>query len=213
MSTMRKIQVRCTVCGEESEQTVLCSTNRFGAPDLDLRPPEMMRSTMRWWVQECPRCGYVAESLNGRTSVSKNRLKEDAYITCNGIDFRSELARRFYRHYLLCLSKRDKKAAYQAAIRAAWACDDARDLPNAAHCRRLALSLLDQLLEMPRAQEDLCIVKADLLRRVGEFDLLIETFTGQQFSNDLLNRIIAFEIARAKERDSGRYTVDSVDKA
>lgn len=37
---------KCAVCGKESEQITLASTNTFGSPDLDLRPPEMKRSTM-----------------------------------------------------------------------------------------------------------------------------------------------------------------------
>ena len=43
-TTLGRIDVTCTVCSAKSEQTVIGSTNAFGAPDLDLRPPEMQRS-------------------------------------------------------------------------------------------------------------------------------------------------------------------------
>ena len=46
MSLPMRIKQKCSVCAQESEQTVLASTNTFGGgPDLDLRPAEMMRST------------------------------------------------------------------------------------------------------------------------------------------------------------------------
>lgn len=38
---------KCAVCGAKSRYNVIASTNTFGGgPDLDLRPPEMERSTM-----------------------------------------------------------------------------------------------------------------------------------------------------------------------
>ena len=40
MSTIRIMTVRCGVCRSESKHRVLTSTNAFGAPDLDLIPPE-----------------------------------------------------------------------------------------------------------------------------------------------------------------------------
>jgi endogenous inhibitor of DNA gyrase (YacG/DUF329 family) len=55
--------VKCSVCGQDSEQGIIMSTNSFGSMDLDMRPPEMERSSMDLWLQECPHCGYVANSL------------------------------------------------------------------------------------------------------------------------------------------------------
>ena len=210
MSTLRKIMVRCAVCGKESEQTIMLSTNQFGASDLDLRPPNMMRSTMSWWIQECPHCGVVSSHIDQEDAVSVEWLEDEAYKTCDGIRFGSSLAQRFYRHYLICSSKYDRKGAYEAVLHAAWACDDAKEQTNAILCRQLALSLLDKLLKRPWVREELYIVKADLLRRMGEFDQLIETFSETKLSNKLLNQIMKFQIARAKEQDDACYTVDDV---
>src|ERR1044072_678127 len=57
----------CAQCGQESEHIVILSTNTFGTPDLDLRPARMKRDTMDCWVQECPHCRYVAQSLDDKT--------------------------------------------------------------------------------------------------------------------------------------------------
>src|SRR5690349_6640199 len=63
MTTIIPQTITCSFCHTPSEQNLIGSTNSFGAPDLDTRPPEMMRSTMPLWVQECPHCGYVAKDL------------------------------------------------------------------------------------------------------------------------------------------------------
>ena len=41
MTTMFSKAVECSICGEKSNHTVIRSTNSFGSPDLDRRPPEM----------------------------------------------------------------------------------------------------------------------------------------------------------------------------
>jgi len=54
MTTLFPQKETCFVCGNTSEHTVIGSTNAFGSPDLDLRPPEMQRSTITHRVQRCP---------------------------------------------------------------------------------------------------------------------------------------------------------------
>ena len=49
-TTLEEVEKVCAVCGAKSTQVVVMSTNRLGSTDLDLRPPEMMSSTMRYWV-------------------------------------------------------------------------------------------------------------------------------------------------------------------
>ena len=196
------------MCGEESTQTILLSTNRFGAPDLDFRPPEMMRSTMCWWVQECPHCGYVAEDLEEKADVTDAWLRSDEYTGCNGICFCSELAERFYKDYLIKLRSFREKHAFYAALHAAWSCDDAGDTRQAIYCRTLALDVICRMEKAEKANENLLLIKADLLRRTGAFKALITEFEKKTFSEDIMNRVIAFQIDRAKKKDTRRYTVE-----
>ena len=51
------------------------------------------------------------------------------------------------------------------------------------------------------------IMKADVLRRSAQFDKLIDEYEGKQYDNDLLNNIVKFQLYRAKEHDTGCYTV------
>jgi hypothetical protein len=48
--------VVCAVCGNKSVTDGLMSTNTIGPPDLDMRPAEMQRSTMGYWVDNCEKC-------------------------------------------------------------------------------------------------------------------------------------------------------------
>ena len=64
MTTTYSEDVRCAVCGKSSAHIGTASTNAFGSADLDTRPPEMQRSTISTWVQECPECGYCARSID-----------------------------------------------------------------------------------------------------------------------------------------------------
>ncbi len=207
-----RVAKRCAVCGAGSEQATLGSTNRFGAPDLDLRPPEMMRSTMSLWIQQCPDCGYVSDDIEKPTSATVKWLKVIDHAVCSEIKFESALARRFYKHYLICMRDRRVEKAFYAVLHAAWACDDALDTENAVLCRGLALKELDKIMGSPRMNENLFVVRADLLRRTGAFDVLIEEYQSKNFSNDLLNAVIRFQLEMAREGDVDCYTLEDVEE-
>ncbi|WP_295868118.1 hypothetical protein, partial [uncultured Veillonella sp.] len=147
MTTMYQDTVKCYVCGKESKQTVLGSTNSFGSSDLDLRPPEMMRGTMEYWAHECPYCGYIAKNIDLGTVVTEAWLARVEFINANNIEFKSELAKRCYKEYLINLEDENIYKAFAVILNAAWACDDAQDIGNAILCRNLALDLIDELIE------------------------------------------------------------------
>ena len=207
MSRPIRISVKCAVCGEESNQTVLASTNRFGSPDLDLRPPEMMRSTMRWWIQECPHCGYVSGSLDDETSVDAQWLKQESYISANSLNFASKLAGRFYKDYLISVAENAPKEAFYAALHAAWACDDSEDFDNSILCRKAALEQLDILISKENDNETYRVMRMDLLRRSGQFSSVVEEYENVRFSQELLNRIKDFQLRLARQGDTDCYTV------
>ena len=214
MTTYRRNAKICSVCGAESIHHVLQSTNTFGdGPDLDGRPGEMMRSTMGMWVQECPVCGVVACDLEEDGPVTAQWLKQKSYRTCDGIQFASDLAKRFYRYYKILDFEGDHEASFHQVLCAAWACDDVGDKENAQHCRLLALEALDkikQLMEEWKCAEDLWLVKVDLLRRTGQFEKAIELSDSISLSDDFLNGLLWFEADLARKKDSACYCADDV---
>lgn len=212
---MSKISIRerkCSVCGSTNEYRVLLSTNTFGGdPDLDLRPAEMKRSTMPVWVQECPDCGFISGDVTDLTTVTREWLQSEEYLSANGIPFSSELAKRFYKYYLINLADENPEDAFYAILHAAWSCDDSDDNANAKLCRELAIPLVTELIEENRKNKDaLLVTKADLLRRSGQFDTLINEYSSISFGDELLNQIIAFEIEKANEQDTKCYRVEDV---
>ncbi len=44
MTTIYNKKITCCLCNKESEYRGIGSTNAFGSPDLDTRPPQMQRS-------------------------------------------------------------------------------------------------------------------------------------------------------------------------
>lgn len=210
MSSPRQITCTCAVCGKSSTQTILASSNTFGAPDLDLRPAEMMRSTMCWWLQECPHCGYVSKSLEDRTYVTDGLLQRQEYRNCSDLPFQSNLARRFYRFYLINVEDGNHGAAFYAALHAAWVCDDHKDRENAIICRRLALEELDALGDKVRQNDDLMVLRADILRRARLFQQLIREYEFRFWMEDLHEKIIAFQVQKAREGDARCYRVSDV---
>ena len=209
MSLPMKINCKCFVCNFESVQTILASTNRFGSPDLDLRPPEMERSTMEWWLQECPSCGYVSTEIEDRTSVNQSFLESDNYLTCSNNEFKSNLAKKFYKQYLINMADKKHKTAFHAILHAAWCCDDTNDKELAILCRKLALTELDKFInDNAREKETLLVMKADILRRSEMFTSVIEDYNPLDFKEELIQKIIAFQITKSKEQDTSCYRVE-----
>lgn len=202
------VKKKCFMCQQESTQVELMSTNAFGSADLDLRPPEMQRSTMTWWVQECPHCGYVSSNIENFTLVPIAWLKSKEYVECNSeLNMKSPLAVRFYKHYLFCKKGGLSEKAFGAIVNCAWACDDRSDEENAVYCRKLALLESDEIIKRGGGNETLLVRRADFLRRSKQFDEVIKRYEGMTFSEEILNQIIAFQIEKAKQRDVGCYTV------
>ena len=209
MTTIFPKTVQCSVCGSENEMMVVASTNTFGATDLDTRPPEMKRSTMRYWVQGCETCGYVAVDLTDETTLDRSFFETDAYRTCDGILFISDLAKLFYRHYLVMLAEKQFELAFFAALHAAWACDDEEDGANAVLMRNKAIEMADRLLlsDVYKRRDTVTLIKVDLLRRTGRFEELLALYGSAVFEHVLLNTIMAFERELARKKLSGCFTV------
>jgi hypothetical protein len=224
MTTMFRQKYKCAVCGTEKEFYGIASTNSFGSPDLDLRPPEMQRSTMGQWIQQCPKCGYVSGSIDDAAGkVTIKWLKSKEYIHNDGIEFQSGLADQFYKYYKISLLNEDNETAFYSLLHASWACDDCDDTKNAAHCRIMAIPLLTKLIDgivagKPEPEEDcdedadekkdnLLLMKTDLLRRSGQFDKLLSEYASRSFKNDIMNKVLAFQLAKAAEKDTACYTI------
>lgn len=212
MTTIRDFDKKCAVCTKTSPQRALTSTSTWGYPDLDLRPSEMQRSSMFAWLDECPHCGYVAPDIENELDASCEILKSDEYLTCGGYEFKSDLARRFFRRFLISQAEGNFRSRFFSLLHCAWICDDAGD-GLAVEMRKLALMFIDEVGAVNDDEKDnLKLIKADLLRRSLQFDELIREFRDVTFEDNLKNDVIAFQLALAAKKDSACYTIEDISK-
>lgn len=208
MSTFRMIKKKCGLCGHEFETRTLMSTNAFGSPDLDLRPPQMKRATMSMWIDKCPNCGYAHAEIEKNGKQHKAFIKSKNYKLCEGKKLESGLARDYYRYALVLLRENDKQHAYDAFLHAAWALDDANDKEGASICRNKAIALFNvDLCDNPNLQ----LRHIDLLRRVGKFSKAINLIDSLDFEDDLMNKVANFQKKLSEIKDTDCYRVADCD--
>ena len=169
---------------------------------------------MRLWVQECPNCGYVAEDIELKPIVSRQYLLSKEYRSCEGRALVSDLAQRFYKDYLLKWHAKNLDTALQSIICAAWASDDVEDVVGAKECRMVAADLAARILStLKENREPLLLIRADLLRRSGQFSELQTEYGNLHFSSDDLNNIIRFQITKARAGNTECYTIADVQES
>lgn len=214
MTTMHDLPIKCILCGQEQNQSVMTSTNSFGSPDLDLRPPEMKRSTMFMWLQSCCNCGYVAPDLS-------EEVRDGAQKIVNSLDYKlaeeddyPSLAKKFIKWSLICSD--DVEHSGFALLRAAWACDDQQSYTK--HAKDLREKVASQLLTLrPFSESEDSInngcILVDVLRRCEKFDEGIELATELLKSetcqkNEVITKVLEFQISLCGKKDVKCYTVE-----
>lgn len=212
MTTIRKHIETCAICGTANEFLVLGSTNAFGSPDLDTRPPEMQRSTINFWVQRCPMCGYCAPRISENNALTREQLETDDYRDqLDHGDFPT-LANAFLCWSLLQEQQNQSKGAGWAALHAAWLCDDAH-VASASVCRKRAIAMFEQaqthgdVFAQDAGAEQ--AILADLLRRTGQFEEvkpMCERGLAKQPS-DVIRHVLRYQMHLASEHDDHCYRI------
>lgn len=189
-------------------QPNLTSTLMHGSATLDFRPSGMLGGSMRYWIQCCPACGYVAPDLSYPASVTEKWLKENAVPKSKTFGFKDELAENCYCAYLIAEEEGQNYRAFRHILHAAWACDDIKDTENAVLCRKAAIDSLKRCNDDEMDNDDRVVLMADLLRRCGCFEdvkLLLADF---QTSNAQLDAIRTFQLYLANMQNDRCYTID-----
>ena len=216
MTTVVSISKVCSVCGTIGEHRSIASSSRFGAPDLDTRPPEMYRSTMKMWVQKCQSCGYCAADISELVSNAADFILERVYRDQLNSPEYPELANSFLSQSLFCESGNDYRPAFWSALHSAWVCDDAKMDEAAIKCRRRALDMLQRCTESGQSLVDepgvAELMEIDLLRRCGDFDAATDLLDRSMNleMDSFLKSIIRFEEKLILEADMGCHSVGEV---
>jgi hypothetical protein len=215
-TTLGEEEKACAVCGKTSTQTVVNSTNRFGYPDLDLRPPEMMRSTMPYWVQTCPHCGYCSADIAVLVGEAKEVVLSLVYQNQLANSQFVELANKFLCEAMIYGNAERFPDAAWAYLHAAWACDDKGQQKNAALCRVLSLEILfiiqDNGEKLFDEQGGLQLLIAELARRTEQFDLALEYIKkGLDLDVDeIIEKCLLFEKQLVENKDFRVHSLQEV---
>lgn len=197
----------CSVCGKKSSHNIIKNSAAPGAPDLDLRPSEPHRSTMEYWVMECPHCGYCNDIIEKPLDPDHHGfLSSEGYLSVNYIVTENALAIKFLKKAMVNASNKQYADAVQSWLYAAWVFDDEGDEENARTCRKCAVTIIDlNQANIFSDNENFQILKADMLRRSGEFERVISEYKDKIFSKPIFTVIAAFEVMLAEKKDSGVY--------
>lgn len=213
MTTMSEEEIECVICGEKVEYMEVGSSSSFGSSDLDTRPAEMTRSTIDYWVQKCPSCGYCAPNLSECRDNTLEIVKSSSYQNIINDSAMPEVAASF-----MALSYEDEHyekfsdAAWNA-IHAAWICDDEEDDHSAIRCRKHAVSLINRangrrqkIANQDGASEAITI---DLMRRSGLFkDALTLIAREKEYNGDeTIHQIISYQKELVDKKDVGVYLI------
>jgi hypothetical protein len=193
----------CGVCGHPARAPFRAPQPEI-APDLDMRPGEPARSTLRDWVQVCAGCGAAGPDLAVLPAAALPVVKSDEYRLLS--THVPEETLPFRRWALIHERAGDTAQQAEALLQAAWAADDAAGMTEAAALRRMVAGLWSATENVETS-----LRRLDVLRRAGLFDdaaSWADAMT-QRRPDDLARSIIAFQKARIAARDIGRHLISS----
>jgi hypothetical protein len=193
----------CGVCGAPAKPAFRAPQPEI-APDLDMRPGEPARSTLRDWIQLCPRCGAAAPDLAALPAAARAVVGSDEYRILGTSVLEETLP--FRRWALICERTGDRAQQAEALLQAAWAADDAAAMTEPARLRTEVAALWEG-----SADVELGLRRLDVLRRAGQFeaaDAWAASMSARE-PDELARTIIAFQQARIASRDIGRHLISA----
>lgn len=204
-------EMTCAACKEVSVQPVITGFDpEQGVPDLDLRPGEPQRSYLEHWVRECPHCGYCNASIDIPIRFTREYLESDKYKKSGGSGDTDPLASRFIKKALVCIKNHEYEEALLSHLYAAWVYDDRKNDAQAAECRRAAIKLYDEHQALFRGNDNIVLLAADMLRRIGNFDRVIREYKGRFMSSLLMTAIAQYEAELAEKGDIACHKADEI---
>jgi hypothetical protein len=193
----------CGVCSAPAQPAFRAPQPEI-APDLDMRPGEPTRSTLRDWVLVCPQCGAAAPDLSALPSGARPVVESDEYRMLSTSVLEETLP--FRRWAMICARMDDRPQQAEALLQAAWAADDAAAMTEAARLRVAVAALWDGTKDV-----EIGLRRLDVLRRAAQFDAA-ESWAAAMTArgaDDVAGSILRFQRARIASRDIGRHLISS----
>lgn len=219
MSSLSHEDLTCAVCGLVSSRTLLHGSNSIEPPDFDTRPGEMMRSTLFYWVMDCPHCGYAAPDIRESDVRAAGIVRAEPYQRRRTDEALPEDARRFACYAYLLEELQEFASAGWTALHAAWMCDDRGSARSAQHCRSEAIRLWKKGKAhgenfMEDHPQEFALV-TDVLRRMGDFDAAREACLEalgmsdlEPFIEDMLRR----QLTLIQQKDTAAHSMAELER-
>lgn len=194
----------CAVCGAIVRPEFRAPVAEL-SPDLDFRPGEPARSTLRQWVAVCSGCGAAAPDLTSLTPADAEIVRNDPEYAA----LRSQapaFARNFLLWALLSQHRGDAWSTAEALLHAAWAADDEPDADWAQVWRNQAADLWPGSREV---RTRLCLI--DITRRAGDFTraAVVAEALMEEPLDDPSAAVVEFQRRLIAERETGRQLLSS----
>ena len=221
-TTVMPQQVKCGNCGEENTVTVIGSTNQMQPPDLDLRPGEMMRSTLPHQVAECRKCHYCAMDLGEKPESEAAKKVIARPMPGEGLAFRFARAAEIMCADAESVAGNDEASGEKHCLagllflRAAWVCDDEGKAAEAVRYRRRCAAELEKAIavkekldgEPPRG---MTLMLCDVCRRSGDFAKAERAAQRVLNAKTREQRIAEFQLELCRQKKTDRHTLDEVE--
>jgi len=216
MTTLQDEIKVCAICGNVSNHKEILSTKALGSSDLDARPPEPERSSITYWIQRCPVCGYCAPDLARGDTEMANIIESDPYKAQLRDSEKPNLANSFLCWSMILEDEAQFRIAGWTVVKASWACDDAGNDQAARQCRKRAVVLLQTAREKGQwfadnaSTEEAIIV--DLLRRSSEFDEALKICDDrlQKRPDKLIHDILVYQKELIRNGDTKRHAASEI---
>jgi len=193
------MSAQCAVCGA-AVPPLFRPPPPEQAPDLDGRPGEPARSTLRRWVARCRGCGACGPDLARLPSVAAETVGGEAYRA---------IPSAFLRAAAICRAAGDAAGAAEATLQAAWEADDAgRD---ARALRLAAVAHWGEANWGEAGSPDQALRLLDVLRRAEAFEWAqarAEALATRPL-DEVGVRLLAFQRERIAAHDAGRHLISS----
>ena len=213
MTIIKPMHFKCAICKESNEFHVPMSATSVGSPDLDTRPSEMARSLIYNLIQRCNSCGYCAFDISNCKNNTKIIVKSDQYQDIlNDKSLPTVAASYMALSYENIQHNKFSEAAWNL-IHSAWICDDESKHELAKVFRKKSLECIAKAKAKNQKisdQDEACeLIKIDLCRRSGLYSeaITICESINQKTADEMLLKIIKFQISLIHNRDTSAHTV------
>ncbi|MBD5159928.1 MAG: hypothetical protein HDT23_06795, partial [Ruminococcus sp.] len=147
-------------------------------------------------------------TLETPLDTDRRYLESREYITLGGLKTDNVLVSRFVRKALVCLRNRDYAESVKSYLYGAWVSDDTENTETASECRNEAISIIEN--STLHDSDDMMLLKADLLRRSGQFDKVISEYSEKYFDNPFILLASQYEVKLSGDGDSSAHSMADI---